>query len=217
MDKLIRLYKTHDLDLICLKADPSFQFNKKFKQAICAYVRGEEFVIEIPPLQNGYSFKYLNTAFHLKFSEHTEMDVINFLNSLRNGNGTGAMKAIFRSYFKGFRLEPFLYTVSNVKRINNCPIMTIYKSSEDFDNANDSKNEELIQEKTEQHKPEKKGNDASKEMKKSSQKNPVNKVQESQAIHEPETIDIVKNDINQNKEQNEEFDFFSALDKMMMG
>ena len=215
MDKLIRLYRTHDLDLICLKADPSFRFNKKFKQAVCAYVRGEEFEIEIPPLQAGYSFKYLNTAFHLKFSERTEMDIINFLNSLRDGNGTGAMKAIFRSYFKGFRLEPFLYTSSKIKKVNNCPIMVVYKENED---VNDIENLNSIKKPQKKEKEQHSKNDVSKITKNETATVPIGAA--SQNIYESENInsgtnndDISKND----KEQNGEFDLFSALDKMMAG
>lgn len=125
MDKLVRLYVVHDLDLIALKFIPGFDMAETFRHVLIAYVRNEKYEIPLPPDLIPYSFPYKNTSFHVLLDNKKDADVIEFLDSVRRGLGNSVMKQIFRHYCTFQNILPFLYEFSRVEKINGKSIMTI--------------------------------------------------------------------------------------------
>ena len=113
----IRLYKRHDLDLICLYKHEKFSLVKAMKVALYGYVHHERFFINTP-IDNMPSQEAMMSAmsgidkdsgkikdkpifFNLVLNEEYDQDIIDFIQSMPHGYRNSLIKNIVRSYFYG--------------------------------------------------------------------------------------------------------------------
>ena len=198
MDKLIRLYIIHDLDLVALKWHPDFDFRQAMTDALIAYVRGEDYEIPLPEPVN-YAFPYKNTAIHVLLNNDEHKDVINFLSSIRKGSGNALIKLIFRKYIKGNDMSPYLPSFSLVSKQDGSSIMTIFKDEDTIPDPADIKSVKRSTKRT----------GSTRKRIESSHKTP-----EDKAAANAQTEDTYIQP-EQQEEAQENFDLFSALDKIL--
>lgn len=98
MNIMVRLYTRHDLDLIALKKNKYFDFNKCLKLAVIAWARGDNYSIPSPPTSTENVFFELKpVALHFTLGKNEE-DVIEKLKNIKYGYRNSFLKNLFRYY-----------------------------------------------------------------------------------------------------------------------
>lgn len=107
MNIIVRFYKKHDLDLLELKARENFQIGKQIKKSLCAYVRGENFSIEIPQEKPDRNY-FKNDSVLIKLNSEKDKDVIDFMRNIHPGFRNSAIKLILRGYLPMTNIAPYV-------------------------------------------------------------------------------------------------------------
>lgn len=95
----LRLYRQHDLDLITLYKHPSFSLPLAIKNALFAYVRKEELIIKQPASYNVNNDKIAKTVqIHIQLDETKDTDIIKWLKNTKEGYRNSVLKNIIRGY-----------------------------------------------------------------------------------------------------------------------
>lgn len=199
MDKLIRIYRTHDLDLLALNAMPGFNIKQALKESLRAFVNNEDITIEVPEIRS-YTFTCKDIAVMLRLNDKQDADIIGFIRSLRKGYGNAVVKHILRQSLASFNIAPFLQDSSEVYQSGGNVMITVYSKKQ---NVNKAVNK--IEEQSEN------GTKIAEENE---------RIEKEQALlSEPEKTEPDQMKSGNNEEaapaSGEEFDFFSALDKLM--
>lgn len=107
MDITVRLYIRHDLDLIGLKQNPNFNFNKYMKDAVIAWANEDNnFIIPMPvPAEEKIPLK--SSVFHFRLNNKEHEYVIKRLKSIRYSYRNAFLKTIFRHYLQYTPLDVF--------------------------------------------------------------------------------------------------------------
>ena len=103
----MRLYKRHDLDLLCLYNCKGFSIQTAIKRAVLAAINQEQCVITCPSHTVVFCDMPSNVQFHLYLSKNNEDDVkiYNFIKSISVGYKNSVLKNITRKYLE----RPSLY------------------------------------------------------------------------------------------------------------
>lgn len=107
MDITVRLYIRHDLDLIGLKCNPNFNFNKYMKDAVIAWANEDSnFIIPMPvPAEEKIPLK--SSVFHFRLNNKEHEYVIKRLKSIRYSYRNAFLKTIFRHYLQYTPIDVF--------------------------------------------------------------------------------------------------------------
>ncbi len=87
---IVRLYWQHDLDLISLGVQDGNKLGMIIRDALRAYVRGENYVIEPP--SNDKPVRIDNMVTHFSLNPKTDKDVIEALSQIRTGYRNSAIE-----------------------------------------------------------------------------------------------------------------------------
>ena len=110
MDITVRLYIRHDLDLIGLKQNPNFNFNKYMKDAVIAWANNDNnFTIPMPISASGEKIPLKSSVFHFRLNNKEHQYVIKRLKSIRYSYRNAFLKTIFRHYLQFTSIEVFDY------------------------------------------------------------------------------------------------------------
>lgn len=95
----IRLYRTHDHDLITFMATHQFNIVKGVYCALTAFSKGQIFVIKIPPAREGGNLE-INRVYARMLTLDTEVDAeaIEILEKLKDGSKNNFLKNLLRLY-----------------------------------------------------------------------------------------------------------------------
>lgn len=203
-------YTRHEPDLVLLKNCPNFNLTRVFREAICAYVRNEEYSIEIPSIPN-FAFPFKNIACHLHFSDEKDADVIRFINTLRRSYGTCALKAILRSYINGFSISPYLEMFSSLSKMGIGDQMIMFVNGMEEIKRTKAEKEEIKQKINQEI-------EKVKEIKNNKSPKSFSKPQSDHVSYEitPEKPKIeVMNPVRTEDTDNDDFDVFGSIDKMI--
>ncbi len=108
MEKIIRLYSQHDLDLIGLCRNPSYPFSYYMKRAIVAWAREDKsFSIPLPSSPPTSEILLKSCSIHIKFSKD-EVDVFEKLKTIEDRYGNSCLKTIFRGYLEQPYITPYI-------------------------------------------------------------------------------------------------------------
>ena len=110
----VRFYWQHDLDLLGIAFDKKMKnISKLSKEALCAYVRDEEYVISVPETEKFGKMDSISTSFYL--NPYKDQDIIEFLKSIRIGFRCSVIKQILRGYLDNIFINPFYTGSAEVK------------------------------------------------------------------------------------------------------
>lgn len=114
ISKTIRLYKTHDLDLISFLDTHNMDFRKAVYCSLTAFAKGEVFVIKIPPrLENPKPLRR-KYEFRLILNPETDQAVIDMIDGITDGYKNNFIKNILRMYLCTPISEEFLKDRSKI-------------------------------------------------------------------------------------------------------
>lgn len=114
MNVTLRFYWQHDLDLLTLAEDARLKnISLLCKEALSAYVRGEEYEILVPEDLKKTTIDSKSTSFYL--DPTNDADIIDFLTDIRVGFRCNAIKQITRSYISQVFMLPYLSDLVKVK------------------------------------------------------------------------------------------------------
>ncbi len=104
----LRVYRRHDIDLMALLANTSFDFASAVKECLKEYVRGTSAVIKLPNEKNfSKAVNYSVVQIHIKLSESFDSDIIEFVNSLPKGTRNCFIKALLRNSLEAPYIDAF--------------------------------------------------------------------------------------------------------------
>jgi len=89
----VRLYINQDYELLALLKNPYYKLDDLIHGAVCAHVRGEEYEIPYSKLKPGAVSKE-SVRICVTFDENEDADVIEWLNNIKYGLRTSAVKTI---------------------------------------------------------------------------------------------------------------------------
>lgn len=234
MNVMVRLYTRHDLDLIALKKNTYFDFNKCLKMAVIAWARGESYSIPSPPSLSKKDFfdDIKPVALHFNLGRDEE-DVIEKLKLVRYGFRNSFLKNLFRYYMSApelsiyfdnnqqIMIKPAEKNTANVtppenpiiEEYNNHGVTLTDNAKEDIQNMphGESLNEQqlkVIQE------------DVKKELNEKTNETIVDKTQTNNVQDNTTTTQVMPTDnsVSVNDDNNDfdgGFDLFGQLDSMM--
>lgn len=132
MNIMVRLYARHDLDLIALKKNTYFDFNKCLKLAVIAWARGDKYTIPSPTTKiNDEELKDIKPiGLHFSLGK-SEEDVIEALKHIKYGYRNSFLKNLFRYYMSEPILNIYLDSTNNVcqNQMKNTPTEDINKGN----------------------------------------------------------------------------------------
>lgn len=102
----MRLYRIHDLDLLYLYKLPDFSIQKAIKNALKAYISGQDLTIDYPTTDDLLLPK--TAMIHIYLSEKKDAEIIAWLKNISKGYRNSLLKNIVRSYLKEPGIEPYL-------------------------------------------------------------------------------------------------------------
>ena len=151
MNVTVRFYWQHDLDLLGIAFDKEMKnISKLSKEALCAYVRDEEYVIQVPDTEKFGKMDSISTSFYL--NPNKDQDIIEFLKSIRIGFRCSVIKQIIRGYLDNVFINPFYTGSAEVKsrghektdenKKEKKPAITRHKKKIKKTNINDKKQTE---------------------------------------------------------------------------
>lgn len=117
----LRLY-ARDLDLIALKYNHCFHFNKALRTALVEFVRNQKCTRISVPVVVLPEIILQEECVNISLDEKQHADVIAWLNGIRNGMRSYAIKAVFRSAIENPILD--LFNAESVLVIDKAPITT---------------------------------------------------------------------------------------------
>lgn len=94
----IRLYVSHDLDLLAYSTLPYIKLDDLIHSCVCSYVRGQPLVLPLPSSVD-MNFDIVDQRICVTFDEEQDADVISWLKDARYGQLNSLLKMITRSYF----------------------------------------------------------------------------------------------------------------------
>ena len=115
MKPRVRIYKVHDLDLMCYyfgETSENITFSKLIKRLIREYINGES--LSAPSLLKIHNTNYpIKVETTISFLEPEDADIIAFLNNIIPGQRNGFFKNLLR---QSIQVEDFIkcYTKGNV-------------------------------------------------------------------------------------------------------
>ena len=97
----MRLYKRHDIDLLCIYMQPNHSLQHTIKRAVLAYINGENIKLTYPCSSSLIADLPSTAQFHLYLSSRSEDDlkIINFISNIPPGFKNSFLKNITRYYF----------------------------------------------------------------------------------------------------------------------
>lgn len=107
MNILVRFYKLQDLDLLELKSRENFHIGKQLKAALCAFVRNEKLIIDIPEKKTSKNYQK-NDCILLRLNSNEDQDIIDFIKYIHPGYRNSLIKNILRLYIPVFNIEPYM-------------------------------------------------------------------------------------------------------------
>lgn len=104
----LRIYRRHDLDLMGLVANTSFDFAGTVKTALRNYAKGKMQKIPLPK-ENTFNkaVNYSIAQIHIKLDEKTDADIIEFIRSLPDGSRNCFVKTLLRNLLEGPYIPAF--------------------------------------------------------------------------------------------------------------
>ena len=109
---ILRLYPYFDIDLLVMAQDPSTKFSHICKEALKAYVRGNEYSIKrIKPsadIGRGLIAEKHRLDVCIKFDSHKDKDILDFLDNVKKGYKNMFIKNLVRCYMGGIDLTIFV-------------------------------------------------------------------------------------------------------------
>lgn len=111
------LYKVHDLDLMVLKKNSSFQFQKVITCALKAFIKGDALRINLPDDFECKSIDYPSKCYYNYTTEDEE--IIDFLNNVVIRNKSQFLKQLLRSYMTPKLLSSYLEYPHKEKILQN--------------------------------------------------------------------------------------------------
>ncbi len=107
----LRIYRRHDIDLMGLVANASFDFPNEVKKCIRNYIHQSTEKIKLPVTNDfNKAVNYSVAQIHIKLSEKSDSDIIQFVQSLPNGSRNCFIKSLIRNsleapYAKAFTAD----------------------------------------------------------------------------------------------------------------
>lgn len=107
----LRIYRKHDIDLLALLANSSFNFVDAVKNSLRIYVRGTGKKISLPV---DYTYNrvidYFSVQVNIPLSETTDADIISFVQRIPKGSRNCLIKSLLRNcleapFFEGAYAE----------------------------------------------------------------------------------------------------------------
>lgn len=94
----LRIYRRHDLDLMGLVANTSFDFAGAVKSALRSYAKGKPQKIPLPK-ENTFNkaVNYSVAQIHIKLDDKTDADIIKFITGLPDGSRNCFVKTLLRN------------------------------------------------------------------------------------------------------------------------
>ena len=109
---ILRLYPYFDIDLLVMAQDPSTKFSHICKEALKAYVRGNEYSIKrIKPsadIGRGLIAEKHRLDVCIKFDSYKDKDILDFLDNVKKGYKNMFIKNLVRCYMGGIDLTIFV-------------------------------------------------------------------------------------------------------------
>lgn len=93
----LRLYKNHDIDLLYLSYYPSISISKIIAEAMRSYIRGKDFIINVPDYKYDIS-RIKSRQIKIYFYTTKDADIIARLDSLPDFRISAVMKSVARQY-----------------------------------------------------------------------------------------------------------------------
>lgn len=93
----LRLYKNHDIDLLYLSYYPSISISKLIAEAMRSYIRGKNFVINVPDYKYDIS-RIKSRQIKIYFYTTKDADIIARLDSLPDFRLSAVLKSVVRKY-----------------------------------------------------------------------------------------------------------------------
>lgn len=101
MKVTVRLYRQHDMDLLSLYMNDSFDFTKEMRNSVVSTVRNEPYAVRVPDYRP--SRQYLKRMYHIRvFIPESAQDVIKKLAGVRSGQVCSFFKAAMRACLSSF-------------------------------------------------------------------------------------------------------------------
>lgn len=104
----LRIYRRHDLDLMGLVANTSFDFAGTVKAVLRNYAKGK--MPKVPlPTKNTFNktVNYSVAQIHIKLDERADADIIKFIRSLPDGSRNCFVKTLLRNVLEGPYIPAF--------------------------------------------------------------------------------------------------------------
>lgn len=110
----IRLYRTHDHDLITFVETHQFNIVKAIYSALTAFSNGETFVISIPPMREDGHLNF-NRVYTRLLTLDTKQDAaaVQIMDKLKDGSKNNFLKNLLRLYLCNPMSEQFLKDVND--------------------------------------------------------------------------------------------------------
>lgn len=115
MNITVRLWRSHDYDLIQLYKNTGFPVNDALKTALRNQVRNTPAYFEYPQTVYNEDFIPKSLQFHLKLDDFEDADIIAYLSDIKDGFRNSFLKNLLRASFI-------------------CPIAYPYKTDLDYQN-----------------------------------------------------------------------------------
>lgn len=98
----LRLYRRHDMDLIALYKHDTFGFQKALKASLRAYIKGEPYLLQMPPLKDysDYDFRYCYRTI-ISLNDVYDKDIIDWLKKAKPSEKTALIKTTLRGSLVG--------------------------------------------------------------------------------------------------------------------
>lgn len=111
----IRLYASHDYDLLVYTSIPYMKLDDIIYACVCAHVRKQAFSIPIPSGLN-FNIEKKDKRLCVTFDDKKDADVVSWLKKIKYGYMNSAIKIITRSYLSADLLDDIFLYDSNSTR-----------------------------------------------------------------------------------------------------
>ena len=110
----IQLNGIKDLDLLSLYYNRQFRFPEEVKRTLCAYVSNNDYSVLLPDHMKETIVPFTPVQINISLDDREDKDVIFFLQKIKKGYRSAAVKSIFRNYLQRPAIDVFLISGSEI-------------------------------------------------------------------------------------------------------